>query len=137
MSVTPEQLIEEARSWVGVPFRHQGRNRAGIDCVGLPIVVCQSLGIIPAKFEITNYGRVPSGELEGRLLAHCRQIPAAVPGCLIVIAWTRLAAHVGICTGETMIHAYESSGGVVEHGYRARWVRMTHSVWALPKVRYE
>lgn len=133
----PLDVINEARTWVGVPFRHQGRNRYGIDCVGLPIVVCQSLGLIGPRFEITNYGRLPSGELVERLKSHCEPICAATPGCLLVIAWTKIAAHVAICTGETMIHAYESVGRVVEHGYRGRWVRMTHSVWALPGMRYE
>lgn len=132
----PADLIAEARSWLGVPFRHQGRNRHGIDCVGLPIVVCQTLGLIGPNFEITNYGRLPSGELVERLKAHCQPIPAAVPGSLIVVAWTRTAAHVALCTGETMVHAYESVGRVVEHGYRGRWIRLTHSVWAIPGVCY-
>lgn len=134
--MTPGEVITEARTWVGVPFRHQGRNRHAIDCVGLPIVVCQNLGLIGSNFEITNYGRLPSLELVERLKSHCYQIPAAVPGSLIVIAWTKIAAHVAICTGETMIHAYESVGRVVEHGYRGRWIRLTHSVWAIPGVVY-
>ena len=121
---------------MGVPFRHQGRTRYGIDCVGLPIVVCQNLGIIGANFEITNYGRLPSAELVERLQSHCQPIPVAVPGSLIVIAWTKIAAHVALCTGGTMVHAYESVGKVIEHGYRGRWIRLTHSAWALPGVAY-
>jgi cell wall-associated NlpC family hydrolase len=133
----PAEITTEARSWLGVPFRHQGRTRNGIDCVGLPIVVCQKLGLIGPSFEITNYGRLPSLELVERLKSHCQPIPAAVAGSLIVIAWTKIAAHVAICTGETMIHAYESVGCVVEHGYRGRWIRLTHSTWALPGLAYE
>jgi cell wall-associated NlpC family hydrolase len=132
--MSPDAVITEARSWLGVPFRHQGRSRSGIDCVGLPIVVCQSLGLLPPSFDVANYGRTPSGELVTRLQQHCTRINAPVPGSLLVIAWTKQAAHVAICTGETMIHAYESVGRVTEHGYRGRWVRMTHSVWALPGV---
>jgi cell wall-associated NlpC family hydrolase len=135
--VTPAAVIAEARRWVGVPFRHQGRSERGIDCVGLPIVVCQSLGLLDQRSDVANYDRLPSGELVDRLRAHCRPIPAAVPGSLIVIAWTKIAAHVAICTGETMIHAYESVGRVVEHGYRGRWIRLTHSTWALPGLAYE
>jgi cell wall-associated NlpC family hydrolase len=135
--VTPADVIAEARRWVGVPFRHQGRSERGIDCVGLPIVVCQSLGLLDQRFDVAAYGRLPSGELVDRLRAHCRPIPGAVPGALIVIAWTKIAAHVAICTGETMIHAYESVGRVVEHGYRGRWIRLTHSTWGLPGLAYE
>lgn len=134
--MTPEAVIAEARTWLGVPYRHQGRTRLGIDCVGLPIVVGQALGLWPPRFEIANYGRLPSAELAERVQAHCQRIPQAIPGALIMIAWTRTAAHVAICTGTTMIHAYESVGRVVEHGYRGRWIRMTHSAWVLPGVRY-
>ena len=135
--MTPDAVIAEARRWVGVSFRHQGRDSHGIDCVGLPIVVCQSLGLLPKSFDVSNYGRLPTGELVDRLKAHCRQIPEAVPGCIVVIAWTKLAAHTAIYTGETLIHSYQSVGKVIEHGYRGRWVRLTHSTWALPGVRYE
>lgn len=139
--MNPESVVLEARQWLNVPFRHQGRDGHGIDCVGLPIVVCRSLGLIGPEYDIANYGRLPSAELLMRLQVHCTPLPPskplATPGALIVIAWSRLAAHVAICTGETMIHAYERVGRVIEHGYRGRWVRMTHSVWALPGVRYE
>jgi cell wall-associated NlpC family hydrolase len=134
--MSPDRVINEARLWVGVPFRHQGRNRAGIDCVGLPIVIGRSLGLLPRSFDENNYDRLPSLKLAARIQSHCVRIPEAIPGSMIVIAWTAIAAHVAICTGETMIHAYESVGRVVEHGYRGRWVRMTHSVWALPGVTY-
>ena len=136
MTVEAADIVREARGWVGVPFLHQGRNSAGIDCVGLPIVICQSLGLLDQRFDVANYGRMPTGQLIDRLRPHCRPIPAAVPGSLLVIAWTKIAAHVAICTGETMIHSYESAGEVVEHGYRGRWIRLTHSIWALPGVRY-
>ncbi len=133
----PPAVIEEARSWVNVPFLHQGRTRRGIDCIGLPIVVGQRLGLLPSRFEITNYGRLPSADLLERLMAHCVRLPQAVPGSLVAIAWTKTAAHVALCTGPTLIHSYESVGCVVEHGYRGRWIRLTHSAWALPGVRYE
>ena len=136
-TVTPECVVTLARCWVGVPFRHQGRDYTGIDCVGLPLVVGQSLGIFDQRFDVANYGRLPSGQLEQRLIEHCQPLNRAQPGALVVIAWSKLAAHVAICTGDTLIHAYESVGRVVEHGYRGRWGRLTHSVWALPGVEYE
>jgi cell wall-associated NlpC family hydrolase len=135
--MTPADVIAEARSYLGVPFRHQGRDHRGIDCVGVPIAVGRTLGLWPHDWDTATYGRLPTGELIARVAEKCRRITAPVPGSLIVIAWTKLAAHTAICTGETMIHAYESVGCVVEHGYRGRWIRMTHSAWALPGVSYE
>lgn len=133
-SATADRVVLEARSWVGVPFRHQGRDRRGVDCVGLPIVIGQALGLLPAKFDVADYGRTATGELIARLQQYCRPIPSPVPGSLLVIAWAKTAAHVAIFTGDNMIHAYESVGKVVEHGYRGRWLRLTHSAWALPGV---
>ena len=135
--MTPREVIEAARTHVGVPFRHQGRDARGMDCVGLPIVIGRELGLVLSNFDISNYGRLPTGDLIVRLRTYCRQIPAPVPGCAVVIAWTKTAAHVAIYTGETLIHSYQSVGRVVEHGYRGRWIRMTHSAWALPGVEYE
>jgi len=135
--ILASNIVEEARTWVGVPFRHQGRSRQGIDCIGLPIMICRELGLLPKDFETSTYGRLPTGEMIDRLGEQCIASDVVVPGSLIVIAWTKTAAHVGICTGANMIHAYETVGKVVEHGYRGRWVRMTHSAWKLPGVIYE
>jgi cell wall-associated NlpC family hydrolase len=135
--MNPDTVIAEARSYVGVPFRHQGRDRRGLDCVGLVLVVGQTLGLFPRALDLARYGRLPSGELMLRVQEHCRPLAAAQPAALVIVAWTRVAAHVALCTGPTLIHAYQSVGCVVEHGYRARWLRMTHSAWALPGVDYE
>lgn len=131
------RVIDAARSWVGVPFRHQGRDRSGIDCVGLPIVICKDLGVLPAEFDVANYGRLPTGQIIELLQRQCKKLSEPVPGSLVVIAWDKLAAHVAICTGPTIVHSYQSVGRVIEHGYRGRWLRVTHSIWALPGVRYE
>lgn len=43
--VTRADVVAEARSWVGVPFRHMGRDRRGVDCIGLVVVVGRALGL--------------------------------------------------------------------------------------------
>lgn len=135
--VYPHQIVLAARQWLGTPFRHQGRDANGIDCVGVPIVIAREFDLLPPTFVDPVYGRAPTGEIVSMLCDVCEPMDKAVPGSLIVIAWTKVAAHVAICTGDTMIHAYESVGSVIEHGYRGRWVRMTHSVWRMPGVKYE
>jgi cell wall-associated NlpC family hydrolase len=136
---TPEAVVREARSWVGVPFRHQGRDRNGVDCVGLPIVVLHNLGAVEADFEIRDYPRLPfQGNLESRIVAHCTPLPEAVPGCLIALKWHRSLAHVALYTdADTLIHALERHGRVIEHGFRGMWrTRFAQGAWALPGVRY-
>jgi cell wall-associated NlpC family hydrolase len=125
---------------VGVPFRHQGRDRRGIDCVGLPIVVMQALGAIRPDFEATDYPRLPYRDqlLQG-ILRHCNPVPAPIPGCLVAIKWRRTLAHVAIYSNTgTLIHALQRNGAVVEHGFRGRWLsRLVVGSWALPGVSYE
>jgi cell wall-associated NlpC family hydrolase len=135
--ITQQDIVTEARSWLGVSFRHQGRDSNGIDCVGLPIVIARTLGLLPKDFDTSVYGRLPTGEIIQRLQAVCHQSPVIKVGSIIVIAWSKIAAHTAIYTGESMIHAYERVGQVVEHGYRGRWIRMTHSAWLMPGVTYQ
>jgi cell wall-associated NlpC family hydrolase len=136
---TGAQVVSEARTWVGVPFRHQGRDRNGVDCVGLPIVVLQNLGAVPPDFEIRDYPRQPyQGNLEARIVAHCTPLPVPVPGCLIALKWQRTLAHVALYTDtDTLIHALERHARVIEHGFRGLWKsRYAQGAWALPGVRY-
>lgn len=74
--------------------------------------------------------------LETNIALRCTQIPAMVPGCLAVIQFGTRPAHIGIVSGPTIIHACGSREQVIEHGYRGRWIRMTHSFWSLPGVAY-
>lgn len=39
------RLVAQARTWDGVPYLHQGRNRFGADCVGFPRGVYAELGV--------------------------------------------------------------------------------------------
>jgi cell wall-associated NlpC family hydrolase len=136
---TADEVVRVARTWVGVPFRHQGRDRNGTDCVGLPIVVLHELGAVDADFEIRDYSRRPHhGNLEQRLVAHCTPLPDYVPGCLVAIRWERTLAHVAIYTDtDTLIHALERHEQVIEHGFRGMWrSRYATGSWALPGVRY-
>jgi cell wall-associated NlpC family hydrolase len=137
--MTGAELVERARTWLGVPFVHQGRTRAGVDCIGLFEALLREAGALPAGFnEPTNYGRRPSGRLEAALTRWCMPTAQLEPGVLLGIAWPQVkgTSHVALLTGENMIHAYASIGRVCEHGYRGRWVRWTVGAWRLPAVTY-
>lgn len=66
MSVTPQQLIDEARKWLSVPYRNQGRDRSGVDCGGLLLVVGRALEL--TEMEHLGYSNSPDGETFERLL---------------------------------------------------------------------
>jgi len=136
------EVVAAARELVGVRFQHQGRTQLGVDCVGVPIVVGQRLGLLPRLLRLPNYGRMPSPALIEQVQEHMRAAPELahdpIAGTMLVIAWRSnpLPSHVAIFTGTTIVHAYEAAGKVVEHGYTSVWHRITHSVWKFPGVSY-
>lgn len=133
-------LIEEARTWVGVPFLHQGRTRLGVDCAGFLVALMQSAGELPPDFrDVRNYSRRPNGELQALVARHCVRVPIAASGLLVLIQWPGQTqpSHTALLTGPTLIHCYERRRAVVEHSYRGMWIRDTHSLWRLPGVAYE
>lgn len=140
MMIAAGTLLDEARSWVGVPFQHQGRSRHGVDCAGFIVSLIRGAGGWPADFEdVSNYSRRPNGELLKLVARHCTRTTSESPGLLVLIRWPKEAqpSHVALLTGPTLIHCYERRRAVVEHSYRGSWRRDTHSLWKLPGVAYE
>lgn len=139
-STTGDEVVRVAKTWRGVPFRHQGRDRNGVDCIGLPIVVLAELGVVVPEFELlTDYPRIPpAGDFQRRFLRFCTRLPEPVPGCVIVMKWERSLMHLAIYTDtDTLIHVLERHNAVIEHGFRGMWrTRYAQGAWALPGVRY-
>jgi cell wall-associated NlpC family hydrolase len=138
--ISVDALIAEARTWVGVPFLHQGRTRHGADCAGFIVAMMRSAGELPGDFrDICNYGRRPNGELLMLVSRHCVRTRVETAGLLVLIRWPRdsQASHVALSTGPTLIHCYQRQRVVVEHSYRGTWKRDTDSLWKLPGVIYE
>ena len=54
--MTGEDVVKAARMFLGVRYMHQGRTGAGLDCIGLPVVVRQVLRL-PALDSEPGYSR--------------------------------------------------------------------------------
>ena len=52
-------VANQAMTWVSKRWRHQGRTRHGIDCIGLIIMVARELGL--SEFDTHAYERSPDG----------------------------------------------------------------------------
>ena len=112
-------FVAAARSYMGTPFRHMGRSRTGLDCIGLVVVSCRDLGL--AVVDARSYDRRPNYR---QMLRAARDqfevIPKSLPLPAGAVAMFRDAdwIHVGIATGEgRFIHARGPLGPrrVVEH----------------------
>lgn len=123
-------MSNAARAFLGVPWKHQGRDRLGIDCIGLVVSCLRECGHVPP--DRTDYGRDPNGELVAALVANCTQVPMQ-EGAIALVRYGPELRHVGIIgsghDGLTLIHADSHQRRVVEHPIDARWRKRIVSCW--------
>lgn len=131
-----ERFVAEARKWIGTPYLHQGRNRHGVDCIGLLLAVGWSLGL--TDYDVKGYGRTPDA---GFLQAECERLmnridlDAARPGDVYLMRFTTDPQHLGIATERGIIHAW--AGGakrVAETSMPRSWRSRIVAAYAVPGV---
>lgn len=130
-STPTEAVIKEARTWVGVPWHHQGRNRHGIDCAGLIIKIAESFGVFIPDLKI--YPQKPDQRLMDvttRYLLRCDLAPA----CICLFEFSNAPWHVGLYTGESLIHAWDAGRRkqVIESEWNRYWERNLHRCFRFP-----
>lgn len=134
-------LVNEARKWLGTPFRHQGRRmgaQGGVDCLGLLIGAADGAGLrvrdvqgrhVPVStFDRRDYGHLPDGNALRSALAN---VMAEVPlegvraGDVLLMRFDGNPQHLAIVTdfegGMGIIHAYAPARKVVGHVFDERW----------------
>lgn len=133
MSATREEIIACARGYLGVPWRHQGRCSAGLDCAGLVRMVAHDLGLSSA--DARGYGPEPQGALLRRLLElYAQRVPAWRAGDILLMRFARLPQHLAIATDLGIIHCHRQVGRVVEHALDGRWRARVVDAYAFPGV---
>jgi cell wall-associated NlpC family hydrolase len=136
-----DELIAQARSWLGVPYLHQGRSRNGADCLGFLACMLAELGSRTFLDALpNNYPRNPQSILAVAAPKLATPLEVEVPGALVLFQFplTKYPSHAGILTRDgTFIHTFEPVKRVVEVGYRAPWPARARSVWAAPLVMYQ
>lgn len=132
-------IVAAAREYLGVPFRYHGRNRLGLDCVGLLWVTTRDLG-----YEIddnTSYTRDPQGEL---INAKLEEISDPVPtnelrlGQIVKLRQSVYPMHVGILGRDqwgrfTVINANIKRKAVIEQSI-SEWASLIMGVRELKGV---
>ena len=122
------EVVEIARTYIGTPFRHQGRSKVyGVDCVGLLVCVLWECNI--KVDDIASYnGLVDAGLLRSKLDLTLDEIPLTIgmngnvqvgyydykPGDILLLRIGKNPQHIGIVTDIGIIHTHEGSGYVVE-----------------------
>lgn len=99
--ITRDDIVCEARSWIGTPFVHQHRQRGhAVDCAGLLIGVARALGIVAPDFDVTGYSPRPDGvSLRAYCDEHLLPSEALHVGGVALVAWRNgPPQHLGIVT---------------------------------------
>lgn len=124
---TPDDLIAAARACLNTPFHHQGRQpNVGLDCGGLLVVALRAIGIQPV--DMVAYDRRPHGGIMENLLDSqpCLtrvQVSEMRPGDILLMRFKSDPQHLALLAGESILHAWEAAGRVVEHRMDNRWLR--------------
>ena len=116
MSATREQIVAAARSWIGVPWIHQGRTRSGVDCGGLIIGLCTELGMdfsaVPMDYPRRKRDTFIQQWCEHFFIPQGRT-PGA-PGDIHLYLLGRWPQHMAVWTGESVVHITVESRKVSE-----------------------
>lgn len=99
-----QRLVNEARKWIGTPYRHGGATRSGSDCSGFVMALFGDV-----------YGiKLPRSSWQQRDYAIPIETDQVVPGDLLFFATgsqRNRVSHVGVYVGSgLMVHASPSKG---------------------------
>jgi len=154
MSSLNQKIVEQARTWIGTKYHHQGRLKAsaccsgGVDCVGLLIGIINELDIrnnqgeLLSKYDYQAYKIQPNGgKLSSLVEAHLEKIQLEnmqIGDILLFKLWQE-PQHVGILSnyptgGFGFIHCSSSSGNVIEQPLSTTWQRMISRVYRFKQL---
>ena len=139
-----EQIIAEAKSWIGTNYHHQGRLKrsssckGGVDCIGLIMGVAKELNLVSKtgslimEHDAIDYTPYPDGiRLKAFLDTHMIYIDKndVEPGDVLLFKFFTDPQHLAMASDYfeenlSIIHSYSSSDQVVEHILSASWQRM-------------
>ena len=105
--------IARARSFIGTPFRLQGRGRDGLDCVGLIILAHGIEDDAPDNYGLRGFDRAAAEALLGRHFER-RHTETPEPGDVVLLLPGRAQLHLGHWTGSGLVHAHAGLRRVVE-----------------------
>ena len=112
------RAVARARALVGTPFRLHGRDAAGVDCVGLVALAWQRADI-PTGYALRSCDPAVI-ESPLRAMRFRRRRKVKTGDIFVLNAWPA-QLHLGIWTGDSLVHADAGLRRVVETPGWPRW----------------
>lgn len=120
----PKRAIARARALVGTPFRLHGRDKQGVDCVGL-VALAFRQPLVPSGYALRT---ADAAAVTAPLLAFgFRERRTIEPGDILLLDAGPAQLHLGLWTGDALIHADAALRRVVETPGAPRWPII--SIW--------
>ncbi len=116
--MTRDNVLREARSWLGTPYHHQGRVKgAGVDCAMILIEVYHACGLMP-NIDPTPYPQDwhfhrNDERYLGWVKDYAEEVETPLPGDVVLFKFARCVSHGGIVLDwPNIIHSYIGQGVV-------------------------
>ncbi len=114
-----EQILDAVLEMVGWPHRHAGRNKYGVDCVGVVILAAHKCGI--TTYDTVNYSQRPNVEnILREMKNHLKQIgrqEELKSGDVLMFSIRGHPCHLSVLDMQSkipyIIHSTERSGKVI------------------------
>lgn len=124
-----QNIIIEARSWIGTPFQHQAAiKNIGCDCIGLVLGVLKNIGTDFTNQCPNDYAQHPTNynlktKLDENLIK--KPITEIESSDIFLMSFQALPQHVGFISEYEndlyIIHSYKNIGKAVEHKLNDYW----------------
>lgn len=147
LTESQRRILSAARSLLGVKWRHRGRTRVGLDCVGFPGLTYAECGV--ALPDRRDYGREPIWPMLRAALSDALHDPIwegskgactrslLQPADVVVMAPASQPRHVAMVGddemhGLSLIHADGLAGCVIEHGLSDMYLKQIVCIFRRP-----
>lgn len=140
---TRKEIIARARSWVGTPYRPQGRKR-GVDGGGDCIAVLEDIGLhfgmiakpVQSVYSISEASvrDILRGLTQSGCVRHI-QVNQRRPGDILFFRYSSIPTHLGVMTGPlSVVHAHQDVGQYIESALFPSLSSRISSAWIFPGV---
>lgn len=138
-----ELITDEARKYLGVKWRHQGRTVHGLDCIGLLARVGIDLGLACESKDHKVYPRIPSDHflIESLIDTGCNFVgyEDRREGDILIFKQKSLPCHCGILSKKYnqfhIIHSHMFVGKVIEEQLSKEWDKCIIQALSFPRIK--